>query len=195
MVRNVLQGHGDPLLMQVVKGLEELLIHPELETKTEEIKKQHGDPLFKEAERYHQAETDHVAEVAQNIALHERLLKRDKRNSLFGDYSGTTYDPILREYVLPKSALSELKALESDIGNKRGLFREMSVRKRHNLDEKELYCDPLVHKYRVKALMFERGAKKPLQDQIEVATKSTFRKLNKGDPLFSAAKQYQMEML
>jgi hypothetical protein len=185
--------------MEVVKGLESLL-HPELETKTEENKTAgknaldpyQGDPLFKEAQRYH-AETDHVAKVAQNIALHERVLKRDKHTSLFGSYSGATYDPILHEFVVPKSALSELKAIETDIENKRGLFREMSVRKRHNLDEQELYCDPLVHKYRMKALMFDRGPKKPLQDHRDIATKSIYRKLNKGDPLFTAATQYPDE--
>lgn len=186
--------------MEVVKGLE-CLLHPELETKTEEIKttcdhtlgSYQGDPLFKEAQRYHEAETDHVAEVAQNTALHERVLKRDKHTSLFGSYSGATCDPILHEFVVPKSTLSELKAIETDIENKRGLFREMSVRKRHNLDEQELYCDPLVHKYRVKALMLGRGPKKPLQDHRDIATKSTYRKLNKGDPLFTAATQYPDE--
>lgn len=186
-----LHGHGDPLLMEVIVGLEEML-HPEFKnstTGTRGVGERHagiGDPLFKEAERYHQEENDHVANVAKKIALHERLVKRDKHNSLFGS-TGATYDPILHEYVLPAATLSELKALEADIDNKRGLFREMSMRKRNNLNEQELYCDPLVNSYRMKALMFGRGDKKLLQDKNGVAVKSTYRKLNKGDPLYTAA--------
>ena len=202
VVHNVLQGHGDPLLLEVVVGLEEML-HPELKAKDNAASKEQGtvglgerhggigDPLFKEAERYHQAENDHVAEVAEHVALHSRILKRDKNTSLFSNYSGTTYDPILHELVLPKTTLTELKALEADIDNKRGIFREMSMRKRRNLNEQELYCDPLVNSYRMKALLFGRGnMKKPHGDQRDVAIKSTFRKLNKGDPLFTASKKY-----
>lgn len=206
VVRNVLQGHGDPLLLEVVGGLEKMkLLHPELETKNESTAKgtrglgeRHsgiGDPLFKDAEHYHQVENDHVAEVQERVALHERILKREKHNSLaLGACSGAKYDPILREYVLPKAKLAELKAIEADINNKRGIFREMSLRKRHNLNEQELYCDPLVNSYRMKALMFGRGnTKKPLEANGDIAVHSTFRKLNKGDPLFTATNMQQVQ--
>jgi hypothetical protein len=167
VVNKVLQGHGDPLLLEVVLGLEKE-IHHELETKdgdaaskgTRGLGERHlgiGDPLFKESERYHHAENDHVAGVAANVALHERLLKHNKHSSLFVQHVGSAYDPILQEYVMPKATLEELKALEDDIVHKRALFHELSVRKRYNLDEQELYCDPLVSKYRIQELMFRRS--------------------------------------
>ena len=192
MALNGIQGHGDPLLSAVKLHHPELLIKDNVATTMKGIRgvgERHGgcgDPLFLDSERYHQDENDHVVDVARNVALHERLLKRNKHNSLFVSHDGSTYDPILREYIMPKAQLAELKSLEADIENKRGIFREMSLRKRKNLTERELYCDPLVNSYRMKALLYGRDI---LQVRRVEASKSTYRKLNQGDPLFSATKK------
>jgi hypothetical protein len=202
VVNKVLQGHGDPLLLEVVLGLEKE-IHHELETKdgdaaskgTRGLGERHlgiGDPLFKESERYHHAENDHVAGVAANVALHERLLKHNKHSSLFVQHVGSAYDPILQEYVMPKATLEELKALEDDIVHKRALFHELSVRKRYNLDEQELYCDPLVSKYRIQELMFRRSFL-PLKPKTDFVEQSKYRKLVQGDPLLTATESYHAE--
>lgn len=189
----MIQGHGDPLLSAVKLSHPELVVKDDVATKikgTRGVGERYsgsGDPLFQDAQRYHQAENDHVADVARNVALHERFLLRNKRNSLFASHDGITYDPILREYVMPKAQLAELKSLEADIKNKRRIFREMSLRKRNNLYERELYCDPLVNSYRIKALLFERDT---LQVKRVEAPKSTYRKLNQGDPLFTAAENF-----
>lgn len=201
-VQKVFQYHGDPLLKEAVFGLDKNLT-PELQIKhddssmkgTRGVGERHlgnGDPLFKEAARYHQAENDHVATVATNVAMHERLLKRDKQNSLFAQHAGSCYDPILREYVVPKTTLAELKALEADIDNKRCLFREMSVRKRHNLNEQELYCDPLVNSYRIEELMIG-GTKRSPTAKMDAPERSKYRKLMQGDPLLAAATHYHTE--
>ena len=154
------------------------------------------------------------------VGPHENLLKRDKYNSLFSSHSGAFYDPILHEYILPEASVNELKVLGEDIVKKRQLFREMSVRKRRNLSEQELLCDPLVHPYRLRELMF-RSASAHLNrlpativmksedapevgDPLFIASKkypgkklasvpavpTKYRKLNAGDPLFSSSKKY-----
>ncbi|KAL3799270.1 hypothetical protein HJC23_012995 [Cyclotella cryptica] len=221
-VQKVFQYHGDPFLKDVVFGLEKN-VNPELEIKNDDtttkgtrgLGERHlgnGDPLFKETERYHQAENDHFATPANTVALHESLFKSNKHNSLRAHYAGSSYDPILREYASPKTTLGELKALEADMDNKRRLFREMCARKRHNLDEQELYCDPLVNSYRIKELMF-RGTKRSLKAAMDAEMSKyrkrmlaaakfypaeeafppvacTYRKLNAGDDLFDAAMEY-----
>ena len=230
-IKKQLQGHGDPLLLEVVTRQEKTLASkhehelyrdeaPELDVKDEvgvrgvgERNFCTGDPLLKESQRYHEAEHDHVAEGAHKLAINESLLKRHKRDSLTDAYSGALFDPILQEYVIPyatlsqlkafeedmekkrlifremslskrhissslfsshtgvlfdpvlqeyvllKASLSEMKALEEDIKKKRMLFHEMSMRKRKNLSSLELFCDPLVHSYRMKELLFKRTTK------------------------------------
>ena len=170
----VLQGHGDPLLLEVMSGLEQVPHNEEMKKCTfsfthGEMRYGTGDPLFDEVQRYHQVNSDNVADVTHNLALHERLVKRNKSNSLSARLA--TYDPLLHEYVMPRTNLAQLKLIEVDVANKRELFREMSARKKINLNAREIYCDPLVHPYRMHALC---------------ASKPTYCKLNQGDPLFSA---------
>ena len=172
----VLQGHGDPLQLEVMAGLEQMPHDETTKTCTCSFTsgERHygtGDPLFDEVERYHQDKSDNVGGVTQNLALHERLVKRDKNNSLSACHISALYDPFLHECVLPRTKLSELKDLEVDVAHKRDLFREMSGRKKLNLNERELYCDPLVHSYRMHALS---------------TSKPAYCKLDHGDPLFNA---------
>jgi hypothetical protein len=255
--------HGDPLLLEVVKGLEKTLscLQEEKEPRLVAVRGvgerhlQHGDPLLTESVRYHQSEHDRVEVKARSAAQHESLLKRNKYTSLFDSADGAIYDPILQEYVIPHSSLDMLKALEEDIGHKCKLFRElserkkenllrhgvaphesllkrtkgnslfashcgafydpilqeymiprasaselhalkediakkymlfleMSARKRKNLDDNELYCDQLVHRYRIQDIML-RGKNKTLEPTT-FAVKSKFRKLAQGDPLLAA---------
>jgi len=89
------------------------------------------------------------------------------------------------------TGITEIKALEQDTARKRLLFREMSTRKRKNLLESEIYCDPLVTSYRVNALMFTGGAKIPVKG--EEVTRSQYRKLFQGDPLLDAMMNYKQK--
>ena len=127
---NHLEGTYDPILQEYVMPRQALanLIAFEKDTKKKQA-------LFKE-----------MAERRYNLESPEILLKHTKRGSLH--HREALYDPILHEYVVPKEAILTAHAFEQDKKNKRRLFKEMSVRKRHNLDEREFFCDPLVHVYR-----------------------------------------------
>lgn len=207
-IKKQVRGHADPLLEEVVCGLEETL--KDIKAVGVGDRSFSGDPLLKAVEEYHQH--DHHPDLAHRVAQQEEvLLKRHKKNSLFTTHIEGTYDPLLQEYVMPHQTLVALKAFEDDITkkqalfkemaerrhnlespevmlkhtkrgslhhpealydpvlheyvvpkeaklivhaaeqdkkNKRQLFREMSMRKRQNLDQREFYCDPLVHVYR-----------------------------------------------
>ena len=133
------------------------------------------------------------------VVLREDLLKHHKKGSLFSSHYGAMYDPILQEYILPSTTMMELKALKEDMIKKRQLFEEMKVRRDHNLENYELYCDPLVHGYRMKELMFKGAspattATKPMTPfhrmvPIE-ATPTMYRKVNQGDDLLTAFMAY-----
>eukprot|EP01083_Nonionella_stella_P014436 40549_1 len=114
-VKKQLYGHGDPLLMEVVAGLEETNSIFQEEKPVGGIRGvgertfSKGDSLLKETERYHEAHDHHeVIKLAT-------FLRRSKENSLFAPNSQALFDPILEEYILPHSLLMELKAFEEDI--------------------------------------------------------------------------------
>ena len=102
-------------------------------------------PLHKDMKKK-QALFQEMDERRHNLECPEVLLKYNKRGSLH--HPEALYDPILHEYIVPKEARLIALAIEQDKKNKRQLFEEMSVRKRKNLDERECFCDPLVHVYR-----------------------------------------------
>eukprot|EP00985_Skeletonema_marinoi_P009102 scaffold4196_cov98-Skeletonema_marinoi.AAC.3 len=136
-----LKGLADPLLEEVVCGLEETL----KDLKEADAPRSFGDrtfsgdPLLTGVEKYHQDEHDGHPDLATRVALQEGLLlKRHKKNSLFANHLEGTYDPILQEYVVPHQALTTLIAFEEDIKKKQALFKEMA--------EQPLY-DPLLHEY------------------------------------------------
>lgn len=138
-----------------------------------------------------------VADSGEVVVPREDLLKRNKNNSLFSSNSGAMYDPILHEFVLPRTSMLELKALKEDMLKKRQLFIEMKIRRDHNLEFYELYCDPLVNSYRMRDLMF-KGSTKSHTDTtykkdkaMTEATVSTPRKLNQGDDLLRAFMDYE----
>ncbi len=134
LVANHLEGIYDPILQEYVLPREALATLIAFE---QDIKKKRE--LFKEmAERRHKLESPEV------------LLKHTKRGSLHRQEA--LYDPILHEYVVPKEALLTAHAFEQDKKNKRQLFKEMSLRKRANLDQREFFCDPLVHVYRASSV-------------------------------------------
>eukprot|EP00984_Skeletonema_dohrnii_P023511 scaffold12603_cov84-Skeletonema_dohrnii-CCMP3373.AAC.1 len=134
-----LKGLADPLLEEVVCGLEETL----KDLKEADAPRSFGDrtfsgdPLLTGVEKYHQDEHDGHPDLATRVALQEGLLlKRHKKNSLFANHLEGTYDPILQEYVVPHQALTTLIAFEEDIKKKQALFKEMAERK-HNLESPE----------------------------------------------------------
>ncbi|KAL7541442.1 hypothetical protein ACHAXR_010935 [Thalassiosira sp. AJA248-18] len=237
--------HGDPLLMEVVAGLEDTLASIHIQEGKNlgsrgvgERTFCKGDSLLREAERYHHAEHDrheasqlalHLKRVKHNslfdhrnalfdpileeyvlpkqtliqlkvlerdiadggIAPREDLLKRHKNNSLFSSHSGAMFDPVLQEYILPSTTMLELKALKEDMIKKRHLFNEMNMRREHNLQSYELFCDPLVHSSRMRELIFKGSSPsspKRAADKIapSEAVLSEYRKLNAGDDLFNA---------
>lgn len=158
------------------------------------------DPLLEEYVLPHVTLMQLKAMEKLAVCNHEDLLKRTKEGSLFSSHSGATYDPVLQEYVVPDSSMLELKALSEDMVKKRELFHEMKVRREQNLELCELLCDPLVHSYRMRALVFAMGG--PPADTItpqeEVkgkitpaeAVPSMYRKLNPGDDLTKATVEY-----
>ncbi len=125
-----LEGTYDPILQEYVLPREALATLIAFE---QDIKKK--QELFKE-----------MAERRHNLESPEVLLKHTKRGSLHRHEA--LYDPVLHEYVVPKEAVLTAHAFEQDKKKKRQLFKEMSLRKRVNLDEREFFCDPLVHVYR-----------------------------------------------
>mmetsp|Transcript_36057 Transcript_36057/g.73530 ORF Transcript_36057/g.73530 Transcript_36057/m.73530 type:complete len:287 (+) Transcript_36057:90-950(+) len=160
-----LKGLADPLLEEVVCGLEETL----KDLKEADAPRSFGDrtfsgdPLLTGVEKYHQDEHDGHPDLATRVALQEGLLlKRHKKNSLFANHLEGTYDPILQEYVVPHQALTTLIAFEEDIKKKEALFKEMAEQRRHNLESREVLLkhtkrgslhhhealyDPLLHEY------------------------------------------------
>ncbi len=202
-IKKQFYGHGDPLLLAIKDNLRNVMGEgaPELserdgvkEVNTGEKCVYHkvnaGDALFYEFERYHKAEQRHN-KPCELLTKNLMQLKRHKEDSLYSALASALYDPILQEYVMP-TGLTEIKALEQDTERKRLLFREMSTRKRKNLDECGIYCDPLVNSYRVDALMFTQGAKFPTKG-AEVTT-SKYRKLFQGDPLLDAIIKHDEKM-
>ena len=139
---------------------------------------------------------DMVAYHGEDV-VREDLLKRTNNNSLFSSNSGAMYDPILHEYILPSTKIEELKALKEDMLKKRQLFIEMKMRRDHNLEFYELYCDPLVNSYRMRDLMFKGSTKShtdttSTKDKVMTeATVSKPRKLNQGDDLLRAFMDYE----
>lgn len=126
------------------------------------------------------------------IGPNEDLLKRHKTNSLFSSRSGAMFDPILQEYVLPGTSMLELKALKDDIINKHQLFTEMKIRMKHNLENYEVLCDPLVHSYRMTDLLFK--GKSPTTTTANVkSTHVAPRKLYQGDDLLKATTTRRLE--
>lgn len=131
----------------------------------------------------------------KDVALREDLLKRSKNGSLARS-TEAMYDPILHEYILPSTTMMELKALKDDMIMKRQLFNEMKTRRDHNLENYEIYCDPLVHTYRMRELMFSKkgtSCTTPAKNDAAVSVKaplSVYRKLNQGDDLFHAFISY-----
>jgi len=125
-----IEGTWDPILQEYVMPHQALIALKAFEEDMEKKK-----ALFKE-----------MAERRHNPKSPEFLLKRNERGSLH--HFETVYDPILHEYVVPKEAKMMVHAIEQDRKNKHLLFQEMSMRKRKNLDQREIYCDPLVHVYR-----------------------------------------------
>lgn len=125
-----LEGTYDPILQEYVMPHQTLTALLAFE---EDMKKKQA--LFQEMD-----------ERRHNLECPEVLLKYNKRGSLH--HPEALYDPILHEYIVPKEARLIALAIEQDKKNKRQLFEEMSVRKRKNLDERECFCDPLVHVYR-----------------------------------------------
>ena len=159
-IKKQVRGHADPLLEEVVCGLEETL--KEMKTTAPRGVGERtfsGDPLLKTVEEYHRH--DHV-DLAHRVAQQEEvLLKRHKKNSLFTTHIEGTYDPILQEYVMPHQTLVALKAFEDDMKKKQALFKEMAER-RHNLESPEVMLkhtkrgslhhpealyDPILHEY------------------------------------------------
>lgn len=130
LVASHLEGAYDPILQEYVMPPEALATLTAFE---QDIKKKRE--LFKE-----------MAERRHNLESPEVLLKHTKRGSLH--HREALYDPILHEYIVPKEAILTAHAFEQDKKNKRQLFKEMSLRKRANLDQREFFCDPLVHVYR-----------------------------------------------
>ncbi len=133
------------------------------------------------------------------VVLREDLLKHHKKGSLFSSHYGAMYDPILQEYILPSTTMVELKALKEDMTKKRQLFEEMKVRRDHNLENYELYCDPLVHSYRTKELLFQgtsstTAVTKPMATFHKIvpieASPTMYRKVNQGDDLLDAFMAY-----
>ena len=126
------------------------------------------------------------------VVVRDDLLKRHKEGSLFSSRSGAMYDPVLHEYILPTTSMLGLKALRDDMLKKRELFNEMKIRRDQNLRDYELYCDPLVHTYRRKELLF-KPSPPPHIEMINLdATPSTYRKLNQGDDLLQAFMNYNV---
>lgn len=99
------QGYGDPLLMEVFKGLEETLSTIQYEKKNTattgcgERTLSKGDPLFSDAQLYHQAE--HDEHETTTLAT---CLRRKKDNSLDMP-NDLSFDPLLEEYVIPHSVM------------------------------------------------------------------------------------------
>lgn len=122
------------------------------------------------------------------VAPLEHLLKRTKIDSLLSS-PGATYDPVLQEYVLPNTTMMELKALKEDMIKKRNIFHEFQCRKENNLQNYELFCDPLVHTYRMRDLLFKGNTGTPVDAFKATQSKavlSKYRKLNAGDDLVKA---------
>ena len=139
-IKKQARGHADPLLEEVVCGLEETLKEIKVDApRGVGDRTFSGDPLLKVVEDYHHHE--HVGDhpdLASRVALQEDLLlKRHKKNSLFTTHLEGTYDPILQEYVMPHQTLVALKAFEDDMKKKQALFKEMAER-RHNLESREV---------------------------------------------------------
>jgi len=161
-IKKLLKGLADPLLEEVVCGLEETLkdLKKVGAPKGSGDRSFSGDPLFKDVIKYHQDEHDEHPDLASRFALQEDLLlKRHKRNSLY--HPEGTYDPILQEYVMPSQTLTALMAFEEDMKKKKALFKEMAER-RHNLESPEVLLkhtkrgslhhpealyDPILHEY------------------------------------------------
>lgn len=199
-IKKQFYGHGDPLLLAINANLRKAMGEDMTELSEKAVVKETnageqcvyhkvnaGDALFDEFERYHEAvhRRNKPCELLEENLMQ---LKRRKEDSLYSSLSGALYDPILQEYVLP-TGMTEMKALEQDAARKRLLFREMSTRKRKNLLQCEIYCDPLVTSYRVTALMFTRGAKIPVKG--EEVTRTKYGKLFQGDPLLDAVVDYE----
>ena len=237
---------GDPLLMEVFKGLEETLSTIQDENKNTatigcgERTLSKADPLFSDAQLYHQAEhDDHETTTLANCLRRKKdnsldmpndlsfdplleeyviphsvmmqlkgshesvkdgvvcqadaaadLLLRHKKNSLTLSHAGALYNPVLHEYIIPNNSMLGLKALQDDVAKKRQIFNELQLRRDDNLKEK-LLCDPLVHSYRMKELLFRRASPTPMAiHKTTVATPSTYRKLNYGDNLLNAFIEY-----
>ncbi|KAL7459225.1 hypothetical protein ACHAWC_010904, partial [Mediolabrus comicus] len=121
-IKKQVRGHADPLLEEVVCGLEETL--KDIKAVGVGDRSFSGDPLLKAVEEYHQH--DHHPDLAHRVAQQEEvLLKRHKKNSLFTTHIEGTYDPILQEYIVPHQTLVALKAFEDDMKKKQALFKEM----------------------------------------------------------------------
>ena len=140
-------------------------------------------------------------DIADGIVTREDLLKRRKNESLFSSHSGAMFDPVLHEYTIPGTSMLELKALKDDIIKKHQLFNEMQMRREHNLENCGLYCDPLVHSYRMRELIFKGSSPEDttpprVKDKMMLAgaVPSTYRKLNEGDDLMKASVEYQKRM-
>jgi len=108
-VKKQVRYGGDPLLMEVFKGLEETLSTIQdgkkntATTGCGERTLSKGDPLFSDAQLYHQAERDD-----HETTTLASCLRRKKDNSLDMP-NDLSFDPLLEEYVIPHSVMMQLK--------------------------------------------------------------------------------------
>ena len=191
-IKKKLRGLADPLLEEVVCGLEETLKDKKVDNAVTASGERtfSGDPLLKGVEKYHQDEHD---DLTSKITMQEGLLlKRHKKNSLYANHIEGTYDPILQEYVLPRQALHDLIAFEEDIKKKQTLFKEMAERKRNlecpevllkhtkrgSLHHREALYDPILHEYVVpkEALLTAHAFEKDKENKRRLFREMSVRK-------------------
>lgn len=134
------------------------------------------------------------------VEMQEGLLKRGKNESLFSPHSEAMYDPILHEYTLPSESMAQLKALQDDIIMKHKLFSEMKMRRSRNLENNGVHCDPLVHVYRITAVLVSQSKcaipseVKSSPTALSTGEFSVYRKPHCGDDLMKASDDYHKKM-
>ncbi|KAL7552293.1 hypothetical protein ACHAWF_015525 [Thalassiosira exigua] len=149
-VKKQIRGHRDPLLKEVVAGLEETLssLHEEKAHGVRgagERTFSRGDPLLRESERYHQMEHDNHDEKI--LALH---FKRDRHYSLFDPNYEALFDPILEEYVMPAAVLTKPSGSFRTSHGQLPLLPAVLKRTKDNSllsPQAELTSDPVLHEY------------------------------------------------